>query len=50
VSEYCTDNLGSVRDIASSGGVLLDHREYTGSGFVTDTNAAAADRIGLAGY
>src|SRR5262249_40585154 len=50
VSEYFTDNLGSIRDIASSGGVLLDHREYAGFGTVTDTNAAVADRIGWDGY
>ena len=47
---YLTDELGSVRDIASSSGIVLDHIVYDSFGNVlSETNAANGDRFKFAG-
>ena len=43
---YLTDKLGSVRDIASSAGAVIDHVVYdTYGNIVTETNSANGDRF-----
>ena len=47
---YLPDNLGSVRDIVSSSGSLLDHIVYDSFGnILTETNASNGDRFKFAG-
>jgi RHS repeat-associated protein len=47
---YLTDKLGSVRDIVSTTGTVLDHVVYDSFGnIVTETNAANGDRFKFAG-
>ena len=47
---YLPDKLGSVRDIVSTSGTVLDHVVYDSFGnIVTETNAANGDRFKYAG-
>ena len=47
---YLPDKLGSVRDIVSSSGSLLDHIVYDSFGnILTETNASNGDRFKFAG-
>ena len=47
---YLTDKLGSVRDIVSTSGTVLDHVVYDSFGnIVTETNATNGDRFKFAG-
>ena len=47
---YLTDNLGSVRDIVSSAGSILDHLAYDSFGNIKlETNASNGDRFKYAG-
>ena len=47
---YLTDKLGSVRDIVSTSGTVLDHIVYDSFGnIVTETNASNGDRFKFAG-
>jgi RHS repeat-associated protein len=47
---YLTDRLGTVRDVVDGGGVLRDHRDYSGFGvLLTETGAAWGDRYSFAG-
>ena len=47
---YLTDKLGSVRDIVSSSGTVLDHVVYDSFGnIVSETNASNGDRFKYAG-
>ena len=47
---YLTDKLGSVRDIASSSGTVIDHVVYdTFGNIVTETNSANGDRFKFTG-
>ncbi len=47
---YLTDKLGSVRDVVSSSGTVLDHVVYDSFGnIVTETNASNGDRFKYAG-
>ena len=47
---YLTDKLGSVRDVVSSSGTVLDHVVYDSFGnIVSETNASNGDRFKFAG-
>jgi RHS repeat-associated protein len=47
---YLTDKLGSVRDIVSTSGTVIDHVAYDSFGnIVTETNASNGDRFKFAG-
>src|SRR5258708_3593542 len=48
VAWYLTDHLGSVRDLMSATGSLLDHRVYDAFGnLLSESNPSAGDRFGF---
>src|SRR5262249_53198567 len=44
-----SDRLGSIRDIVSSTGTLLDHRDWDSSGILVSETGSGSDRYGWTG-